>query len=168
MPLCPNYDAPVAADLAREAMLHRLAALVPGDGGTPAAAGAGTAAATAATSWRPVDDDLALLVYDSRGDPDLLAAVRSTGTAPRQLTFQARQVLLELDVVDGAPLQMTCQIVPAQAARLTIRHRSGTVDVGEDRHGFFHVPRLPAGPVSLRCVPLAEGLEPVATSWLAL
>jgi len=165
MPPCPNYDAPVAADLAREAMLHRLAALGSGDGATPPSAGAGT---TAGTSWRPVDDDLAVLVYDSRGDAELLAAVRSTGTAPRQLTFQARQVLLELDVVDGAPLQMTCQIIPAQAARLTIRHRSGTVDAGEDRHGFFHVPRLPAGPVSLRCEPLAEGAGPVATSWLAL
>jgi hypothetical protein len=161
VPVWPNYDAPVAADLAREAMLHRLAALVPGDGST-------APCAAAATSWRPVDDDLAVLVYDSRLDPDLLAVVRSSGTAHRQLTFQAHQVVLELDVVDGAPPQMTCQLVPPQPARLTIRHRSGAADVGEDRHGFFHVPRLPAGPVSLRCAPLAEGAEPVATSWLAL
>ncbi len=161
MPPGPNYDAPVAADLAREAMLHRLAALVPGEGGTAASAGT-------ATPSRPVDDDLAVLVYDSRLDPDLLAAVRSGGTAHRQLTFQAHQVLLEIDVIEGAPLQMTCQLVPSQPARLTIRHRSGTADAGQDRHGLFHVPRLPVGPVSLRCVPLAEGAEPVATSWLAL
>jgi len=152
-------------------MLHRLAALGSGDGATPPSAGAGT---TAGTSWRPVDDDLAVLVYDSRGDAELLAAVRSTGTALASSRSRPGQVLLELDVVDGAPLQMTCQIIPAQAARLTIRHRSGTVDAGEDRHGFFSRPRLPAGPVSLamraagggrraRCHQLARPLTPVSS-----
>ena len=186
----PTTIRAVTADLAREAMLRRLAALAsPGGGRTtsPPAVGpswrqagdAGNAAAdalrpggdarnAAADAWRPVDDDLAVLVYDSSLDPELLASVRSSSTSHRQLTFQARRLLLELDVLEGDRLQVTCQVVPAQRATLTIRHRSGHLDLGEDRHGLFHVPRLPDGPVSLRCVPLAAGAEPIATSWLAL
>ncbi len=144
-------------------MLHRLAFLVAPAGESPE-----TAARAGRRSWRPVDDDLAVLVYDSRLDPELLSSVRSSGSGHRQLTFESRELLLELDLVERASLQVVCQIVPAQRARLMIRHRSGSLDLGEDTHGLFHVPRLPDGPVSLRCVPLAEGVAPVATSWLAL
>jgi hypothetical protein len=153
----------VAADLAREAMLHRLAFLL-----APAAESPETAAGAERPGWRPVDDDLAKLVYDSRLDPELLSSVRSSGGGRRQLTFEGRGLLLELDVVEGDVLQVICQVVPAQRARLTIRHRAGSVELGEDPHGLFQVPGLPDGPVSFRCVPLAEGTEPVATSWLAL
>ncbi|HXY43014.1 MAG TPA: hypothetical protein VEH29_02400 [Acidimicrobiales bacterium] len=154
-PAAADGQEPVAsepADLAREAIFHRLGQLVqPGpDAGV-----------------RSVDDELAVLVYDSATDPAPLLGIRGDPTATtRQLTFRSPHLVLEVQL-EGAVRELTCQVVPPQRASLEVRHRGGALQLGVDDFGTFHAPELPEGAVSLRCVPLAGDTGPIATSWIA-
>ncbi|HLN05699.1 MAG TPA: hypothetical protein VK217_05445, partial [Acidimicrobiales bacterium] len=113
-----------------------------------------------------IDDELAALVYDSMIDDDLLASVRSGGQSIRQLTFAARDLVLEMEVSDAR--RVVGQVVPPQAAIVELRHRGGTTPVTTDELGCFHVPALPDGPVSFRCRPSRADANSVATSWITL
>ncbi|MGH9296744.1 MAG: hypothetical protein ACRDZP_02060, partial [Acidimicrobiales bacterium] len=139
--------------------------------------------AAEAYSWRSIDDELALLVYDSLLDPSVSENVRSApysfdsgarsipgaqGLSSRQLTFQAPELILEVEVSGSSPRELMCQVVPPQPATLEIRHRNGTVELAPDRYGTFHLCPLPRGPVCLRCQPIADEPGPVATSWIEL
>ncbi len=140
------------ADVAREAMFRRFAQLV----------------RPAGTGLRSVDDDLAVLVYDSASDRVATASVR--GEEPvgssRQLTFQTDSFTLEVQL-EGPSHELVCQVVPPQPASLEIRHRSGCRDLGRDEFGTFYAGPLPDGALSLRCVPLGDA-PPAATSWFSL
>jgi hypothetical protein len=118
------------------------------------------------SGFRSVDDELAALVYDSMADTELLASVRSGGRHARQLTFEAPQVTLEIEVSSGR--RLVGQVVPPQAAVVELRHRSGTTPVATDELGCFHVREMPDGPVSFRCCPSGGEAHSVATSWIAL
>jgi hypothetical protein len=141
------------ADLAREAIFRRFGQLV--DGGPEAAI-------------RSVDDELAVLVYDSATDPEPVAGIRgdATGTT-RQLTFRGPRLALEVQL-EGATRELTCQVVPPQPVALEVRHAAGTLQLGVDDFGTFHASRLPEGAVSLRCVPLTGDAGPTATSWITV
>jgi hypothetical protein len=140
------------ADLARQAMFRRLGQL----------AGRGSAMCS-------VDDEPAVLVYDSATASEPLAGVRSGAQSgsSRQLTFQGPDLLIEVEL-DGSGREMTCQVVPPQPASLEVRHQGGTIELGADDFGTFHVRELPGGPISLLCLPLAADAGPTATSWITV
>jgi hypothetical protein len=119
-----------------------------------------------------VDDELAKLVFDSATDltARAQASIRSVDAAvaaTRQMTFEGPELLLEVQV-EGRNRELTCQVVPPQPATLEIRHARGSIDLGEDPFGTFFALEVPAGAVSLRCVPLSGRGAPTATSWVTL
>jgi hypothetical protein len=143
------------ADLARQAMFRRLDQLI------------GTA--TVSGAMRTVDDELAVLVYDSSTEPEPLEGARGgaqLGSA-RQLTFQGPELLIEVEL-DAAGREMICQVVPPQPVSLEVRHQGGTLELGPDEFGTFHVPELPGRTISLRCMPLTTEAEPTVTSWITV
>lgn len=125
-------------------------------------------ARSAGTGLGSVDDDLAVLVYDSASEPTATASVRGEETiaSPRQLTFEAESFTLEVQL-EGPSRELMCQVVPPQPASLEIRHRSGCRPLGRDEFGTFFAGALPDGPLSLRCVPLGDS-PPATTSWFSL
>ena len=139
------------ADLAREAMFRRFGQL-----------------ARSGPGIRSVDDELAVLVYDSQTDPEPLVGIRgdAIGTT-RQLTFRGPHLVIEVQL-EGSARELTCQVVPPQPVSLEVRHSAGSLHLGVDDFGTFHAPRLPAGAVSLRCVPLTGDAGPTATSWITV
>jgi hypothetical protein len=167
--LVVDTEAPGGADIAnltREAMFRRLERI-----------------SGSANAMGSVDDELAVLVFDSDSDSDshseanfprpvpathAAAAVRSGESATRQLTFESHDLALEAEI-DKATRELTIQVIPPQPASLDIRHAEGTIDLGRDEYGFFHT-TVPLGSVSLRCRPAAgaDVEQAIATSWLAL
>jgi hypothetical protein len=120
-------------------------------------------AAKASFAWRSVDDELAALVYDSADDTPALVGVR--GGSARQLTFEAGELTIELEV-GGATRGVVGQLSPAQAASIEFRHDGGSAFVDTDALGRFGIERVPDGPVSLRLLPAGGGR--VATDWVRL
>ena len=151
------------AQAAKEATYLRLRSLGLGTGASePDAPGHGRR--VGGPGW--VDDEPAALVYDSNIDAELFAAVRAGSRTLRQLTFEASDVLLEIEVSGTGNL--VGQVVPPQAAVVELRHRAGTTPVETDELGYFHVPDMPEGPVSFRCCPAGPAGRPVATAWITL
>jgi hypothetical protein len=151
------------ANAAREATFSRLHALVLERDPVPEYV---LAAARSSYELRSVDDELAGLVYDSMIDDELLAGVRSGRSTVRQLTFAARDIVLEMEVSETR--RLVGQVVPPQAAVVELRHRGGTTPVMTDELGCFHVPAIPDGPVSFRCRPARADADSIATSWITL
>ena len=151
------------AQAAKEATYLRLRSLGLGTGASePDAPGHGRR--VGGPGW--VDDEPAALVYDSNIDAELFAAVRAGSRTLRQLTFEASDVLLEIEVSGVGNL--VGQVVPPQAAVVELRHRAGTTPVETDELGYFDVPDMPEGPVSFRCCPAGPAGRPVATAWITL
>jgi hypothetical protein len=126
-------------------------------------------AARASLTWRTIDAELAALEFDSAVDP-AATAVRSGGEEPRLLTFAAPGLNIEVEVSPIGPRrQLVGQLVPAQPARIDVRHAGGVTTVRADQFGRFDVDTISAGPVSLRChlgdVPSSL---PVVTEWIPL
>lgn len=103
-------------------------------------------------AWRTIDAELAALVYDSSSEPAAAAVVRGP-EAPRQLTFEAPELTVGVEVtVLGAHRRLIGQLVPAQRGVVTVRPRQGSVvTVEADELGRFRADDVPAGPCSLRC-----------------
>ena len=159
----PCHDSPDEAMAVREATLRRLFSLgLPGDADSDDA----TRREPSAFELRSVDDEPASLVYDSDLDPGLLASVRSGTATTRQLTFQGRDLMLELEV--SGLRHLVGQVVPPQSAVVELRHRGGATQVETDRLGCFDLPNMPEGPVSFRCRPSDPQAQAVATSWITL
>jgi hypothetical protein len=161
-PTNPDEPEDGLGDIRRAAMVRRLATLTRDHQAPPEV----VKAAKATFNLRSIDDELATLVYDSVVDPGLLSGVRSKGESTRQLTFEGESLAIEVEIA-SSPRSLTCQLVPAQPAELEIRHQLGTIPLGSDAYGTFHVRHLPEGPVSLRCVPLAMAPGGVSTSWVS-
>ena len=122
-------------------------------------------AAKRSYTWRTVDAELAELTADSRLDREP-AGVRGAAE-PRALTFEARDLVIEVEVsVSGAERRMLGQLVPAQRARIEVRQDEEASTVEADELGRFVVERLRARPVSLRCHLAGRG--PVVTEWVAV
>ena len=129
-------------------------------------------AAHAAIEWRTLDAELAALVHDSAEDGALLA-VRGVAAAPRALTFEAADLTIEIEAeVAGAGdgLSLVGQLLPPQAANVTIRHGERLIAVRADDRGRFAARGITPGPLSLRCrLDAAPGTgRLVETGWLTV
>lgn len=109
-----------------------------------------------------------MLVYDSAEEPEPLAGIRGgVAASTRQLTFASPSLVIEVQL-ENPGRELTCQVVPPQPAAMEVRHRAGSLDLGSDDFGTFHVEGLPQGAISLRCVPLSGALDPTSTSWISV
>lgn len=126
------------------------------------------AAASAAFTWRTVDEELAELLHDSLLDAG--AAVRSSGGTPRALTFGRSGITVEVEV-DGD--QVLGEVVPEGAAgdsgavaRVTLQ-RPDLEDesVDADAAGFFRFSGV--GPGLVRFVVELGGWS-LTTPWVTL
>lgn len=127
------------------------------------------AAAVGAFAWRTVDADLAELVFDSLVDHDEAALVRGSGQG-RMLSFRASSLTIEVEVTgEGNSRRLIGQLLPPQPARVDIRHGDNVATIEADELGRFSAGPLQAGPVSLRCRPGPENVQPlVVTDWVAI
>jgi hypothetical protein len=129
-------------------------------------------AARAAIEWRTLDAELAALVHDSARDEELLA-VRGPASGLRALTFEAPELTIELEAEatdETGSLCLVGQLVPPQAADVTIRHGGELTAVRADERGRFVARGVAPGPLSLRCrLDAASGASRlVETAWLTI
>jgi len=154
------------ADLSRGTVSRRLGQLIGTDDAVPDAV---LDAAKGSFRLGFVDDQLAPLIYDSLIDQERLLDVRGGADTSRQLTFACEEVLLEVEVgINGQEQSLTCQLVPPQPASLDVRHREGSISLGEDEYGTFHLRAIPRGPLSLRCALARRPTVAVSTSWITI
>jgi hypothetical protein len=125
-------------------------------------------AARASLTWRTIDAELAALEFDSA--VDLAATAVRSSEGPRLLTFAAPGLSIEVEVSPIGPRrQLVGQLVPAQAARIDVRHAGGVTTVRADQLGRFGADAISAGPVSLRChLGDSPSSPPVVTEWIPL
>ena len=121
-------------------------------------------AARGAFAWRDIDAELAELVLDTRLEE---AAVRSVD-GPRLLTFEAGGLTVEVEVaVTSGGRSIVGQLVPPQAATVTIRCNGPDRVVDADALGRFSATAVPPGPVSMLCRASTGGVAH-ATSWITI
>ena len=123
-------------------------------------------------TWRTIDAELAELAelaFDSGADQAQAAMVRGQ-SEPRLLSFEASGLTIEVEVTETGPRRrrLVGQLVPPAPALVQVRHPGGTLDVDADDVGRFAAAGLEAGPVQLRCRPLAGAAPPVATEWVSI
>jgi hypothetical protein len=148
-----------------EAHLIKLAAVAAVVDPVPAA---DLEAAIVALDFRSMDAELARLVFDSALDDLELAGVRSTGNS-RQLTFEATDLVVELEVDVHADSPLVGQLVPPGSAEIEIRSLGTSVMVEADERGRFWAPRLPGRLVSLHIKRRHDArAEGIATPWVSL
>ena len=127
-------------------------------------------AARAAIEWRTIDAELAELVADSTVDEPLLA-VRGTAE-PRMLTFEARDLTIELEAEAAGPdtIRLVGQLVPPQPAEIAIRYGDELIATHADERGRFVAGGIGAGQVSVRCRLDSEAGDGrlVETPWLSI
>jgi hypothetical protein len=121
-------------------------------------------AGRASFSWHSIDAELAELVYDSVVDEELVGA---RGGGARQLTFEAPDVTIELEVTPGSG-RIVGQLVPPAEADVEVRHPDGSLTVRSDRLGHFRAEGVPAGPVSVRCLSSGTAGRAAQTDWVVL
>lgn len=125
-----------------------------------------TRAAADSFTWRTIDAELADFAYDSLLDDAVLAGTRSDGT-PRTLTFEAADVVVEVEIVEaGEGRRLLGQLVPPGGAEIQVRHSGGMVTVEADEIGRFTAAGVAPGPVSLRCRLHGHEAPPVETPWV--
>jgi hypothetical protein len=121
-------------------------------------------AARNAFAWHNIDAELAELTYDSGRDDELAASIRAEAASVRALTYRSVRLTIELEVGRDALLG---QIVPAQAATVTVQPASGTgAGVRTDEIGCFAIRPIPASPFRLLFA-TAAGVETL-TGWITL
>jgi hypothetical protein len=100
-----------------------------------------------AYAWRTIDQDLALLSFDSSAEPD--RAWRAESRQVRVLIFTATPLSLELEVMAD---HVVGQIVPPGPGQVFVETPGGIAfQVEADDIGFFDFGGLPRGQVRLRC-----------------
>lgn len=119
-------------------------------------------AAKASFTWRTIDAELAALVFDSAAEE--LVGVRSADTS-RQMTFRSPGVEIELVVVSETSRRIIGQLVPPQAAEITLHHESGPQTVHSDELGRFTFHDVPSGSVRITCKLEDESGAVVQTEW---
>ena len=119
-------------------------------------------AARGAFAWRTVDADLAVLSLDSILEATASAGVRGGGD--RQLTFEAAQVSLEVDVVEGGR-RVVGQVVPPQDGEIQLEGPHTRSSAAIDERGQFTL-SVWNGPARLRFCPAAG--PAVVTDWVTL
>ena len=116
-----------------------------------------------AYAWHNIDADLAQLTYDSLGDRERAAAVRSEAASIRALTFTSVQLSIELEVAGGS---LVGQIIPPRAGTLEVHTTAGVTSLPVDEIGCFAVTPIPSSPFRLRCC--TEDGADVLTGWITL
>jgi hypothetical protein len=116
-----------------------------------------------AYAWHNIDAELAQLTYDSLGDRERAAAVRSEAASIRALTFSSARLSIELEVGEGSLLG---QIIPPRAGTLEVHTSAGVASSPVDEIGCFAVTPIPASPFRLRC--RTEDGADVLTGWITL
>ena len=125
-------------------------------------------AAKGSLTWRSIDAELAELAYDSLLDDGLLVGTRAE-SAPRSLTFEAADVVVEVEVLEaGAQRRLLGQLVPPRPADIEVRHSGGVIRVRADEVGRFTAAGVAPGPVSLRCTVAGSEAPPVETPWVVV
>ncbi|MDX2344313.1 MAG: hypothetical protein QNL12_11600 [Acidimicrobiia bacterium] len=119
-------------------------------------------AAKASFTWRTIDAELASLVFDSAAEE--LAGVRSAD-ASRQMTFRTPGVEIELVVVSETSRRLVGQLVPPQAAEVTLHHEQDESTAQSDSLGRFTFNDVPTGSVRLTCKLAGDGGAVVQTEW---
>lgn len=104
-------------------------------------------AAKASGSWRTVDAELALLLYDSVLDKEELVGMRGGGS--RLLSFTSPRVSLDIEVL-GPGRGLIGQVDGAGRARVEICYAELSVSVETDATGHFADRQCRAGPISVR------------------
>jgi hypothetical protein len=118
-------------------------------------------AARAAFTWRTVDSELAALLHDSSLDAG--AAVRSSVSSPRDLSFGLGDLVVELEITGSDCLG---EVVGGAGATVTLqRPDADDVVVEADVAGFFRFTGLGDGPIRFVVVADAGSLT---TPWVTL
>lgn len=109
------------------------------------------AAAKAAFELRTLDEELAMLTYDSVTDSELAGAVRSERLAVRSLVFGFGDVSLDVDIL---PDSLVGQLHPPMAGAIVLESPTRPPLRGEiDELGMFSVPLVGPGDVRFRVEP---------------
>lgn len=124
------------------------------------------AAARASIAWRAPSATLASLAHDRAGR----AAAGVRGGTGRVLTFTCPGSTVEIEVsATGRDREITGRLLPSGPALVQVRHPDLPPDgitARAEPAGLFHVPRVPAGLVSL-VFRLDDGTS-IVTSWINL
>jgi hypothetical protein len=116
-----------------------------------------------AYAWHNIDAELAQLTYDSLGDRQRAAAVRSEAASIRALTFTSPRLSIELEVGEGS---LIGQVIPPRAGTLEVHTTAGVTSSPVDDIGSFAVTPIPTSPFRLRC--RTEDGADVLTGWITL
>ena len=118
-------------------------------------------AAKAVYTMRTLDEELAMLAYDSRTDPELAGAFRSEPLSVRSLVFGVGDVTLDVDVLADA---FVGQLTPPMTGSIVVETPSDPpLRADIDELGMFKVPLCSAGDVRFRVEP-ADG-QAFVTEW---
>ncbi|KAA1420259.1 carboxypeptidase regulatory-like domain-containing protein [Nocardioides humilatus] len=122
-------------------------------------------AASAAFTWRTVDEELAELLHDSALDAG--AAVRSSGDSPRSLSFIRGAVTIEIEVTGSSLLGEVIDDDASDEPAAVSLQRPGAEDrvTETDASGFFRFDDVAPGPVRFVVV---RGGWSLTTPWATL
>ena len=121
------------------------------------------AAAKAAFTWRTVDAELAEIVFDSHADA--LVGMRSGGH-PRQVTFRAPGIEIEVMVSDEGRKDVVGQLVPPQEATVELLADGEVRTERTDRLGRFAFIGVLGGSVRLAVVTSDDAR--IVTDWVVI
>lgn len=116
-------------------------------------------AARGAFALRTLDEELADLLFDSLLDEDLVGV---RGSGPRQLSFAADELAIDVDVDEHG---IVGQLAGPGAAGVELQTPDASVGAEVDDLGRFFLDRLPVGPFRLR---IDLGDRRVTTEWVNL
>lgn len=129
--------------------------------GPPAAV---LAAARAAFTWRTIDEELALLAFDSTDDDRALAGVR--GDEARLVSFAAGDLQLDIEIaMAGGRRALTGEATPPPDVLELQRAGGASVELPVDGRGRFRADDLVGGPIRFRAV---RDDRPVVTVWVTI
>jgi hypothetical protein len=118
-------------------------------------------AGKAAFELRTLDLELALLTYDSEGDPELADAFRGNGLAVRRMVFSLDGTSIDVDVLADS---LVGQISPATSGRIVLETRDGQSTAADvDVSGMFTLALTRPAEIRLRVEPIDR--RPFVTEW---
>jgi hypothetical protein len=105
--------------------------------------------AEAVYTWRTIDADLAALAFDSALAPAFEPGLRGDQAALRTLTFESRDLVLDLELSSGALMGQVVAPGRVTVELTTLDAPQESTDVTVDEVGFFSVRPAPIGPFKL-------------------
>lgn len=131
-----------------DALLAEIGAAAVATGDVPEAV---VSAAKAVFELRTLDEELAMLTYDSIADKELAGAVRSERLAVRSLVFGFGDTSLDVDVL---PDSLVGQLHPPVPGTIVLESPTRPPQRGEiDELGMFSLPMAAPGDVRFRVEP---------------